>query len=298
MANSVREKISSDLRQVKEVGQSRSQRIREILQAAVSEVLTEVKSGSGELRSLVRDAFGAAISGIQTSGSQAKEEITASVEGIVEGISQARQQRISETEAEVKRLQAQLDQQEDELEQEVETGLAGLKDASRDLSAEMREQIDHAIEAVRNSEEAALMRKRYAQLQAQASILRANLAARSGEYYDRAQGHLEDAREWYKQARPQAETLKAQADEKAAEFDAKIGEAGTALARRERKVKQILRDLLRHATEMFKDDHHDHRELPSKDISVRDRAIAHDVDQNAPELPPTKSELEDSRIER
>ncbi|MBW4537882.1 MAG: apolipoprotein A1/A4/E family protein [Myxacorys chilensis ATA2-1-KO14] len=302
MANSVKEKISSDLKQVKEVGQLRRDRIRDIIQGAISQVMSEVKGGSGEVRSIVKDAFSSAIEGIQENSSHAKEEVSASVEGVIEGISHARHKRISETESELNRLQAQLDQQEGELEQDVEAGLAGLKEAGKDLSAEMREQIDHAIETIRNSEEAYLLKQRYAQLQAQMSILRANLAARSEVYYDRAQGHLEDAKRWYDQARPQAEVAKAKADQKAEEFDARLGEAGTALARRERQVRQLLRDLLKQAGEMLKDDHSETKderpvaELPSSNQKFSSPSQDLSSDRNLGTLPPTEAEIEDSNI--
>jgi uncharacterized coiled-coil protein SlyX len=301
MPNSVKEKISSDLKQVKEVGQLRSDRIRDIIQSAISQVMSEVKGGSGDVRSLVRDAFSAAVQSIQENGSQVKEEVTASVEGVLEGISRARHRQIAETEAEVNRLQAQLDEQEGKLEQDVEEGLAGLKEAGKELSTEVRDQIEHAIDAIRNSEEATLLKRRYAQLQAQAAILRANLAARSEDYYDRAHGHLEDAKRWYDQARPQAEITKAKADQKVEEFDAKLGEAGTALARRERKVRQLLKDLLKQATDVLKDDrsetkHSTQDRSVAREIPISGKETGDDVDYTIVELPPTQADIEDSTI--
>ncbi|WP_202924767.1 histidine kinase [Myxacorys almedinensis] len=254
MANLVKDRISSDLKQVKEVGQLRRDRIRDIIQGAISQVMLEVKGGTGEVRSLVKDAFSSAVESIQENGSQVKEEVAASVEGVVEGISRARHKRIAETEAEVNRLQAQLDEQEGELERDVEEGLAGLKEAGNDLSADLREQIEAAIAAIRDSEEASVLKRQYAQLQAQAAILRANLAARGDDYHTRAQAYLDDAKRWYDQTRPQAEVMKTKADQKAIEFDAKLGEAGTALARREKQVRQLLRDLLKQASEALRDD--------------------------------------------
>jgi uncharacterized coiled-coil protein SlyX len=226
--------------------------------------------------------------------------VTASVEGVLEGISRARHKQIAETEAEVNRLQAQLDEQEGKLEQDVEEGLAGLKEAGRELSTEVRDQIDHAIEAIRNSEEATLLKRRYAQLQAQAAILRANLAARSEAYYDRAQGHLEDAKRWYDQARPQAEITKAKADQKIEEFDTKLGEAGTALARRERKVRQLLKDLLKQATDVLKDGSETKRSIQdrpvAREIPISGKETGDDVDYTIVELPPTQADIEDSTI--
>lgn len=300
MANSVKEKISTDLKQAKDVGQLRADRIREIVRSAIAQVLSEFKEGSGEIRSLVKDAFSGAVSSIQESGTHAKEEITASVEGVIEGISRARQQRISETEAEVKRLQAQLEAQEEELEQDVEAGLVGLQEAGRDMSTEVREQVDRAIDAIRNSEEVALLKKRHAQLQAQMAILRANLAARGGDSYDRAQAHLDDAKRWYGQARPKAEELKGQADQKLTDLDHKIGEAGTALARREQHVRQVLRDLLRQATDLLKEGDHEPKrsteKLPPCEVTITDKEVEEDANLPELELPPTREEMERSKL--
>ncbi|MBC7825372.1 MAG: histidine kinase, partial [Candidatus Parcubacteria bacterium] len=72
-------------------------------------------------------------------------------------------------------------------------------------------------------------------------------------YYDRAQDHLEDAKTWYQQARPKAEVAKEQADQKVSELEDKLGEAGSALAKRERQVRSLLRDLLKQATDSLRD---------------------------------------------
>ena len=278
MSNPVKEKISTDLKQAKEVGQLRTDRIREIVQAAVSQVASELKTGSSELRSLVRDAFTSAISGIQESGEHLKDDVTASIEGVIDGISRAQQTKISETEAEVKRLQAQLDQEEDQLDKDVEEGLAGLKEASQDMSAEVREQIEQAIDTLRNSEEVSLLKKRYAQLQTQAAILRANLAARSESYYDRAQDHLEDAKTWYQQARPKAEAAKEHTDQKFTELEDRLGEAGSALAKKERQVRSLLRDLLKQATDSLRDGDKETVKRPLADLPPA-RQIEIDLDE-------------------
>ncbi len=278
MSNPVKEKISTDLKQAKEVGQLRTDRIREIVQAAVSQVASELKTGSSELRSLVKDAFTSAISGVQESGEHLRDDVNASVEGVIDGISRARQAKISETELEVKRLQAQLDAEEDQLDKDVEEGLEGLKEASQDMSAEVREQIEQTIETIRNSEEVGLLKKRYAQLQTQAAILRANLAARSESYYDRAQDHLEDAKTWYQQTRPKAEVAKEQADQKVTELEDKLGEAGSALAKRERQVRGLLRDLLKQATDSLRDGDKDPAKRPIADVPPA-RQIEIDLDE-------------------
>lgn len=254
MTSSLKDKIVSDLKKSQEIGKLRSDRIREIISAAISQLKSEFKGGSSEIRPLVKEAFSAVLTGLQETGGEVKESVTASVEGVLDGITSAREKAIADTEAEVKRLQAQLNQQEDDLEQAIETGIAGIQDAAADAPGDVREQITAAIDALQNTEEASLLRKRYAQLQAQASILRANLAARKENYYDQAQAHLDDARSWYSKARSQAESTKGQADQKFTQLEQQIGEAGAALARRERQVRQLLSDLLHRAGDAVKED--------------------------------------------
>lgn len=254
MSTPVKDKLSTDLKQVKEVGKLRRDRIRDIVRAAVAQVATEVKEGSRDFRTIVKDVFSSTIADLQESGKETKDEIAASIEGIVDGISSIRQQKIAETEAEVKRLQTKLSAQQDELEQEINTGLEGVQEAANNAPAKIKELVEEAIATAQNSEEAALLKKRYAQLQAQAALLRATLAARSESYYDQAQAHLDDAKHWYSQARPKAEVAKGQVDQKFAQFEQQIGEAGAALARREREVRNLLSALLHRASEAVKED--------------------------------------------
>jgi hypothetical protein len=271
MSTPVKDKLSTELKQVKEVGQLRSDRVRDIVRAAVAQVATEFKEGSRDFRSIVKDVFSSTIAGLQESGKETKDEISASIEGIVDGISSARQQKIAETEAEVKRLQTKLSVQQEELEQEITTGLEGVQEAANAAPVKIKALVEEAVATFQNSEEASLLKKRYAQLQAQAAILRATLAARSESYYDQAQGHLDEAKHWYSQARPKAEAAKGQADQKFAQLEQQIGEAGAALARREREVRKLLSALLHRASEAVKDD---------------DQV----VDRPTPQLPPAPKE--------
>ncbi|NJS17037.1 MAG: histidine kinase, partial [Nostocaceae cyanobacterium CSU_2_110] len=81
MANNIKEQIKTDLQQVKETGQQRIDRIREIVRLAVGGVVSEFKEGSVELRVLVKDAVSAVVENVQGKGSEIKEEVTASIEG-------------------------------------------------------------------------------------------------------------------------------------------------------------------------------------------------------------------------
>jgi hypothetical protein len=253
MPDNIKERIQSDLQQAKQTGQLRSDRIREIVRAAVSQVASEFKEGSAELRTLVKDAVSTVVENLQDKGSEIKEEVTASIEGAIEAVNSKRHEAIAKTQAEVQQLQAKLDEQEDKIQQEVEGILAEIKETSNEKSSSTKTAIDSAVQAIQDSEEVTLLKKRYAQLQGQLAIARANITARYGGRSQEVQRYLDDAKNWFNKARPQAEVVVTQVQEKHSQIDEKLGEAGTALAKKERQIRQILRDLLFSAADRFKD---------------------------------------------
>ncbi len=70
MPNNIKEQIQTDLQQVKETGQLRTERIREIVKAAVFQVASEFKAGSTEIRTLVKDAVSAVVENLQDKGTK------------------------------------------------------------------------------------------------------------------------------------------------------------------------------------------------------------------------------------
>ena len=244
MPNSIKDQVTKDLQQAKAEGQLRAERVREIFRSAVSQVASEVKVGSVEIRSIVTDAISAVIANLRESGSDAKEEITASIEGVVEGISSAREQSLAKTQAEVKQLQAQLASEEEQLEQDVETSLVTIEEASQEAPSELKEQIIAAIATFQESEEFALMKKRYGDLQAQLALLKANLTARYGGRHGEVKEYLDEAQSWYERTRTSTEESGDPINQKRAQLEDRFGEAGSAVARREHRLRKILSDLL------------------------------------------------------
>lgn len=90
--STVKERIAQDLAQVKEKGSARTQRIREIVQAAVADAVNEIKDGSGEIRNIASDAVTAVIDNFKSKGQQAKDEVMAAMEGAIAGVSNNQQQ--------------------------------------------------------------------------------------------------------------------------------------------------------------------------------------------------------------
>lgn len=259
MPNNIKEQIKTDLQQAKETGQLRVERVREIVKSAVSQVISEFKEGSTDIRMIVKDAVSTVVENFQEKGSELKEEVTASIEGALEAVNSKRHEAIAKTQAEVKQLQAQLDEQEDKIQQEVDGILAEIQDTGKDTSNNTKTAIESAINAIKNSEEVGLLQKRYAQLQTQLAIVKANLTARYGGRSEEVKGYLEDAKTWVGQARPKAEVVVTQVQEKHSQLDQQLGEAGTAIAKKERQVKQLLRELLLTGADFLKDKEHSNK---------------------------------------
>jgi hypothetical protein len=253
MSNLLKDQIKTDLDKAKEEGTLRAERIRDIVQVAVSQAVSEIKAGSSEIRSVAKDAISAVIEASQEKGEKIKEEVSASIEGAIAAISSVKRQTIAESQSEVKQLQAKIDAEEEELQAEIDGMLSDIEETGKDKSAETKAAIESAIYTIKDSDEVALMQRRYAQLKAQLAIVQANLAERYGERYENVKPYLDDAQAWYERAKKDPEMFTDKVDQKRTEFEQKLGEAGSSLAKKERQGKQLLRELWKSITELFKD---------------------------------------------
>ncbi|MFM6080880.1 MAG: histidine kinase, partial [Dolichospermum sp.] len=238
MNKNIKEKIQLDIHQAKETGQLKSERIREIVKSAVSQVSYEFQEGSHELSNLVNDAVSTVIDNLQEKSGEFKEGIVASIEGAMEAINLKKHSNIVQTQAEIKQLQAQLDKEEEELQTEIEAILTKILETSEDKSVDTKIAINSAINSIKDNEELALLRKRYAQLQAQLAIVRANLFAQYSGSDQEVQDYLSQAKQWYDKSHPQAESITLQLKEKYSLLEQKLAEAGSAIAKQERQLKQ------------------------------------------------------------
>lgn len=244
MTNSVRERISEDLQKAKAEGSLRADRIRQIVQSAISQALSELKEGSGEIRTVAQDAFSAVLENVQDQGQKTKDDLQASVEGIIEGISASRQDAIAQTQTQIQELQEQVDQQEQQLESDVSGAIVAIESTGRQSTHSLKDALDEVLNRFKDREEFEAMKRQYARLKGQLAILDANLAARYGERYDEVKRHLESAQTWYSTAKAEAEHEGIDKIQKTqAEVEAKIGEIGGAIARKEARVKLLLKEL-------------------------------------------------------
>ncbi|MBD2481608.1 histidine kinase [Planktothrix sp. FACHB-1365] len=243
MSDSIQDKLSSDLKKAQSENKLRAERIREIVKSAISEMGSEFKGGSQEIRGLVKEVVGTVLETVKGKGEEIQENVTASIEGVIDGISSKKRQSINKTKAEVKKLEIQLDQEEQELQNSIDLALNDIQEVGTDKSEQIKSAIESAVHNIKDSEEVALMQKRYAQLKAQLAIINANLVGRYGQRYEDIKHYLDEAKVWYEKAKDEPETYSGKLDEKRKAFEVKLGEAGTAIAQKEKQIKQRLRDL-------------------------------------------------------
>lgn len=255
MPDTIQDKLSSDLQKAQSEGKLRAERIREIVKSAITEMGGEFKGGSHEIRGLVKEVVETGLETFKGKREEIQENVTASIEGVIDGIAQSKRQSIDLTKAEVKQLETQLDQAEQELENNINLALSDIQEVGNNKSAQIKSTLESAVQTIKDSEEVALMQKRYAQLKAQLAIINANLAGRYGQRYEDIKHYLDEAKVWYEKAKDEPENYSGKWDEKRKEFEVKLGETGTAIAQKEKQIKQRLRDLWKSITEAFTPDH-------------------------------------------
>jgi hypothetical protein len=251
MSELTKNKIAENLQQAKQEGQLRTEKIKEIVKNAIAQAVSKLKEGSGEIRFLAKDAISATIDTFQEKSVDLKEEIRASLEGVVEGMSSAKQKAISEKQLEIKQLEGSIEAEELNLQKEIDETLIDIQASNVNRSDDLKATIESTINNIRNSEEVSLLQKRYAQLKAQLAVVQANLANRNGVSHEDIKRYLDDAKVWYERAKEDPEVFTEPINQKRAKFEEKLGAAGTALARKERSIKQLLQELWREVIDIF-----------------------------------------------
>jgi hypothetical protein len=253
MSNSDENRILLALKQAKQQGQLRVEKIREIVRNAVMQTIAEEKEGRKEISSLMQDAVSATIEVFQEKGGEIKEEITASIEGAIEGIESIKGQRNCQDRLKIQELESKIDAARSELQQEINGALVHLKQTQTGRSEKVKLSVEAAINNVLNSEEVALLQKRYAQLKAQLAIVQATLTAKYGGSFEDIKHHLDDTKNWYEKAKKDPEVFTNTVDKQRIEFENKLGEAGVAIAQKEQQIKQVLQELWKSMTSLFQD---------------------------------------------
>jgi len=117
------------------------------------------------------------------------------------------------------------------------------------LIAHTEERLQAYGARVRESEEMGLLRKRYAQLEAQASLLKARLATEKEATYEQAHYYLDEAKVWYARAKCEA---KEGVDQRIAAIEKQIDDAKVTVKKKAKEARQGITDLLNRAADIVK----------------------------------------------
>lgn len=249
MSTVVKERIAADLQKAKEEGGLRADRIREIVKAAVSQAAGEIKAGSGEIRTIAKDAIAVVLELVKERGQEAKAEVEASIEGVIDGIRSTREGAIANTQAQVDTLQTQLDAEAQQLDADVEGALVAIETEAHQSSTESKSLLDGVIGTIRESKQFAAAKEQYARVRGQLAVLDERLAERYGDRYEQVKQQLEKswetAKVWYEKNKAEVATGAPDPVQKTqAGFGARMAEAGATVARVEREIKERIKDAL------------------------------------------------------
>lgn len=247
--STVKERISEDLQKAKAEGSLRAGRIRDIVKSAVAQAVNELKLGSGEIGTIVKDAIGTVAEQTGNSSVEAQENIAASVEGAIEGVTESTRESIDVAHETVDQLQAEIAVEEQQLASDVDNALNALESNTDEATASFKSIIDSAIQAIRDREGFSFLERQYVRLKEQLAVLDAKLADRYGDNYDQVKQRLENAKDWYEETRIKAEAHNEPmpVDQKRAELEAKASEAGATIAQKEHQIKQRVKTYLQSA---------------------------------------------------
>jgi polyhydroxyalkanoate synthesis regulator phasin len=117
------------------------------------------------------------------------------------------------------------------------------------LIAHTEKQLQGYGTRIRESEEMGLLRKKYAQLEAHAVLLKAQLAAEKEATYDHAQAYLDEAKAWYARAKEESGE---EVSRKIADIEKHIDETKVALKKKTKESRQEIADLLNRAVDIVK----------------------------------------------
>jgi hypothetical protein len=231
------------LDKVREEGKLRADNIREIVRDAVSQAVSELKAGSGEIGQIVKNAIFATVADLRSRKRQDPQEITASIEGAIEGSTYQKRQEIAQHRARLQELQAQIDEQQRLLDREVEGALIDVDADSPD--DEIKLAVSQAVSSAKESQVSANLKQQYLKLKTQLEGVDRNLLSRYGDRYTEVKQQWEsakvNAKTWYDHNKAEAEAKGTPAlQQKQVEVEHDLADFAVTVAHKEQEIKEQL----------------------------------------------------------
>ena len=229
--------------------QALSDRSESALNAALAQ--TQIRSAALKEEAVTRYAL------VQVKAAALKARIALEIDKSPEQAQQAlqdadnylQQAKASASKATVEQV-AQLQDKVKAAQQAVREKTNDAKTRVSDVVVSTEEHLQAYGKTIQESDEVKLLMKRYGQLEAQAALLKANLAAKTDATGKQAVAYLDESRAWY-------DSLKSQTSQswnkELADMSARIDEAKQAVERKDKQARAKLADLLDQAAAMLKD---------------------------------------------
>ncbi|MBL0712850.1 MAG: hypothetical protein JJV98_04040 [Desulfosarcina sp.] len=147
--NKLKEQIIEELKKAQETGQITTEKVHDIVSAAVSAAVSETDGSYNEVRAAVNEAVGAAVEGLTAAGVDPKETLEGAIVGAVAGACKSGDQTVEATREEIQQLKNRLEDETARLAQILREGLEGVKEAGAVLSEDVRKRVEDTVAHVK-----------------------------------------------------------------------------------------------------------------------------------------------------
>lgn len=255
--NPFKDQISADFEKAKSAGGARVERIRQIFQDAMSQSISELKQGAGEIRSIAKESTSTLTENLKNApkSTPQTEVIPVQVEIQDDGeVANLAVELPAEPEAAPPTEQPQTASQTVVMVEEPASSQQEPATA-KSFAESAKALIEQMLRSFQSSETYATLQQQLEQLRKQMATLDAKLTDRYGERYEKFKQEfnqdMENTKAWYDGMKADADASGMNVIEyKQAELVIKMGEIGVTIAQKEAKIKQLLRELWQTATKV------------------------------------------------
>jgi hypothetical protein len=251
----IKEQIATDFRKAKSAGGTRIERIRQIMQEAFAQAATELKAGTNEIGSIAKDSTSGLIDNLKEKPQAAPQPSPVEVKiedgdqhiptEIVDVVDETVEIQPITTPAPMAPKPIQLlpaESVEEPAEAETEPPAA---QSFADVVTAWMEQV---MQSFKQGEVYGSLQQQLTKLKEQWPTLDAKLAERYGERYETFKqefySDMTKGKTWYDRAKAEATTTGTTwVEQKQANLEIKLDQAGATIAQKEQKIKQLLKEL-------------------------------------------------------
>jgi len=241
---------------LKEKGQGAEAELKAIAsrsESALNAALAQAQAKSSALKdetasryALVQAKAAALKARIALEIDQSPEKAEQALKEAESALQQAKETASKATGAQIAKLQKQAQAARQNIRGEVDKA----KTQVRTLIIATEARIQTYEKSLQDSDEAKLLKKRYAQLEAQAALLKADLATKADATGEQAAAYLDESKAWYESLKVDASN---RGEKELANMSTRIEEAKQAVVRKDKQARAKLAELLEQAAEMVRD---------------------------------------------